>query len=774
MNNKTNHLYEFGSFRLDQQERLLQRDGATISLTPKAFDLLLALVARHGRLVEKEELFKTVWSDTVVEESNLSSNVALIRKALGDGENGLKFIETVPKRGYRFVAAVLELAPVSAIALQSESVDSLNKAPSQAVTPVGQSRTPSKRRRTAIVALGGIVIAAIGAWFYFNRPFVLTDKDTILLADFTNTTGDSEFDGLLKTGLAVHLGQSPFLNLFADDRVHEMLRLMNRSPDERVTPAIGREICQRQGLKALLTGSIASLGRNYVISLEAINAQTGEVLAREQGEAEGQEQVLRTLGKAADQMREKLGESLSSIQKFSAPLEQATTPSLEAFNAFCLGREQVARGKPFEAIPSLKHAIELDPNFARAHIMLAVAYDHSGQWGLAAGAAQKAFQLRERVSAREKYEITGLYHWIATGGVNESIEAMELWKQTYPRDYVARSNRGNRYTQIGQYEKAVEELRESICLNPNFGPPYRHLATALMRLNRFDEAKAIGEQAIAQRLAGVVVRGSLYHIAFIQEDTAAMRQQVDWASGQPSEYVHLNWQAGAAAFGGQWQKARLLSNHAAELAEQRKLREVAGDIASSNAELAAVLKLSRQSRADLAYAATFPRTPTSFFRASMAQAFCGEAAQVQKLSDEAVKRYPENTLVNEVYLPMIRAALELQHGNFKQSIQILHSVSHYESVSNLYQNYILGQAYLGELNGAEAAREFQTILDHRGLGPTSPLYPLAHLGLARAAVLQGDTAKARKSYQDFLILWKDADADLPALNEAKHEYALLK
>ncbi len=635
----------------------------------------------------------------------------------------------------------------------------------------GASRLP---QRAIFIALTALILLAVVAFFYFNRKPVLTDKDTILLADFTNTTNDPVFDGTLKQALAVHLGQSPFLNLFADERVRETLRLMNKSPDERVTPTVGREICQRQGLKALLTGSIASLGRNYVINLEAVNGQTGDVLAREQSEAEGKEQVMRTLGEAATRLREKLGESLSSIQKFDAPIEQATTSSLEALKEFSMGTEQNANGKPFAAIPSLKHAIELDPNFVYAYGRLAAAYSNSGQPGLAAEWAQKAFDRRERVSEREKLRITSIYYSLVTGEVNKYIEVQELYKQTYPRDPVARGNLGLRYNELGQYEKAIAELREATRLNPNLGNPYRDLVTAFTRLNRFDEAKAIGEQALVQKLDSIGVHAGLYNLAFIHRDTAAMKQHVEWVSRQPGEYAHLNWQAGAAAFAGQWQQAREFSNHAAELAGQRNLQEVTAGIVSSNAEWAAVLGQCQQSRVELARVAALPRTPGSLFRAGLALALCGAAVQAQTLTDEAVKLYPKNTIVNEVNLPLIRAALELQRGNHTQAIQILSAASRYESVSNFYQNYLRGQASLGERNGAAAAREFQTILEHRGWAPTSPLYPLAHLGLARAAMLQGDTAKAQKSYQDFFALWKEADADLPVLIEAKKEYEKVK
>lgn len=639
----------------------------------------------------------------------------------------------------------------------------------------GTLNTWRRRLQFSFVALV-VVALAVAAFFYFKRSPALTDKDTILLADFTNTTNDPVFDGTLKQALAVHLGQSPFLNLFADERVRETLRLMNRSPDERVTPIVGREICQRQGLKAMLTGTIASLGRNYVINLEAVNAQTGDVLAREQGEAEGKEQVLRKLEEAANKMREKLGESLNSIQKYDVPLPQATTSSLEALKAYSLGSEQAQKGKQLAAIPLLKRAIELDPNFASAYRALAFSYlnSGSGQRELAIEAGQKAFELRARVSEREKLQITSGYHTNVTGEIYKAIEEGELFKQTYPREYTSRGGLGGRYAQVGQLEKAIEEFQVAIQLNPNFVLPYEAMVSTLILLNRFDEAKAFGEQAIAQKLDLVSTHTGLYLIAFIQGNRTAMQQQIDWANARPGEHRHLNWQANIAAFAGQWQKCREFSSRAIELAQQRDLQGMAGEIASSSAELAAVLGHCRQSRSDLARTTALPQTPLSYFRVGLALALCGQSAQAQLLTDEAVKEYPKNTLVNEIYLPLIRAALELQRGNRTQAIQILTAASRYESVSFFYQNYLRGQAYLGERNGAAAAREFQTILNHRGWSPTSPLYPLAHLGLARAAMLAGDTAKARQSYQEFFALWKDADTDLPVLIEAKREFEKLK
>ncbi|MFN7926682.1 MAG: hypothetical protein U0Y68_01860 [Blastocatellia bacterium] len=387
---------------------------------------------------------------------------------------------------------------------------------------------------------------------------------------------------------------------------------------------------------------------------------------------------------------------------------------------------------------------------------------------------QKAFALRERVSERERLRIDSGYYLVVAGDIEKYFESTELYNLTYPRDFLTHSNLARFYTVLGQDEKGIKEAQETIRLNPDFGTPHNILASAFRHLGRFEEAKAEAEQAVALTPDRILFHETIYFLALMRRDTAVMQQQVDWASLRPGEYAHLTWQADTAAFAGQWQKARELSNRVVEVAAQRKLQEVTGDTVASNTEIAAILGHCQQSHAELARAASALVLPRSYFRAGIALALCGAATQAQTLTDEAIKRYPKHTLLNEIYLPLIRAALELQRGNRTQAIQLLEPARRYESVSFFYQNYLRGQAYLGERNGTAAAAEFQTILDHRGWSPASPLYPLAHLGLARAAMLQGDTAKARKSYQDFFTLWKDADADLPLLIEAKKEYEKLK
>ena len=628
-----------------------------------------------------------------------------------------------------------------------------------------------KRAAIALVAVFLLIGAAAAFWYVKrSRVAVLTEKDTILLADFVNTTGDAVFDGTLKQGLAVQLGQSPFLDLFPDARVRQTLRLMGRSPDERVTPEIGREICQRQGLKALIAGSITSLGSHYVVALEAINSQSGEALAREQVEAESKEQVLKALSQAASRLREKLGESLSSIQRFDAPLD-VTTSSLEALKAYSLGFEQTGRGRLLEAIPFYKRATELDPNFAYAYNGLAINYSNTGQPKLSAEYAEKAFALRERVSELEKLRISYFYYLSVTGEMEKSIEALELNRRTYPRDFRAHNNLSDRYLRIGQFERAAESAREGIRLNQNSFVGYANLADAFIHLNQFAEAKAVIEQAQQQKLDSTFFHTILHQIAFVNGDQGGMQQQLTWASGKPDEYVAPNWQTQAAAFAGQWKRAQDFARRAIDLAAGSQAKENAAQYAADTALRGAVIGQCAPAKAGVAQSLALERNKVSLARAALALALCGERSQAQSLADELAKEYPKDTLINSLWLPTIHAALELQHGNAQHAIELLQPALRYEAAAEFWPQYVRGEAYLKLGKGAEAAVEFQKILDHRGEGPLSVLYPLADLGLARAAALQGDATTARKAYQDFFAFWKDADNEIPVLIEAKKEYA---
>jgi eukaryotic-like serine/threonine-protein kinase len=629
-------------------------------------------------------------------------------------------------------------------------------------------------RRGALITLTILVLAAVAAFFYFNHAPALTDKDTILLADFVNTTGDPVFDGTLRQGLAVQLEQSPFLNVFPELRVRQTLRMMGRSPDERVTGEVAREICERENIKVLIASSIAPLGNHYAITLEAINGRSGEVPAREQVEAEDKEQVLRALSRAATRLREKLGESLSSISKFDKPLEGATTSSLEALKAYSQAEEQALRGRLLEAIPSLKRAAELDPNFASAHALLAVIYFNTKQPGLAAEYAEKAYALRDRVSEYEKLRIASYYYGFVTGEEDKRIEVLEMQKQIYPRDFRAPAMLATVYDELRQSGKAAAEALEAVRLNPDFAAAYRNLGLAFTQLNRFAEGKAVYERALQQKLDLVGFHSGLYEIAFVSGDRAAMQHQLDWASGKPDEHMALDWQTGVAAFAGERRRTQDFARRAIDLAIRSDAKEEAARYAAEQALRATVFGQFTSAKAAAMQSLALDRNQIPLTRAALALAQSGEPSQVQSLIAELAKAHPKDTVLNGVWLPTIRAAMELQLGNAGQAIDLLQAASRYEAAADFWPPYLRGQAYLRLKSAREAAAEFQKILDHRGETPLSALYPLAHLGLARASALAGDVSGSRRAYQDFLALWKDADADLPVLIEAKKEYERLK
>lgn len=636
-----------------------------------------------------------------------------------------------------------------------------------------------RRHRFAAMGVGVAVIAlaiVVGYFAFFKKAAPLSDKDTILIADFVNDTGDAVFDGTLKQALAAQLGQSPFLNIFGDQRVRDALRFLDRSPSERITRDLARDICLRQGLKAFLSGSISSVGSHYLITIEAINAQNGDTIAREQVEAESKELVIKRLGEATTRLREKLGESLASIQKFDAPIEQATTPSLDAFQAYSIGLDNHLKGGYSDAIPFFKRAIELDQNFAIAYARLATDYANTGQRDLAAATAQKAFELRDRVSEREKFYITAVsYYGLVTKEREKYIETLELWKRTYPNDPIPHIQLSNLYiADAGALEKAMEEAREAIRLNPNVAPPRDNLATALIELNRFDEAKEVYRQALAQKLDSTFFRSNLYSIAFVQGDADGMKQQLDWWTGKPGDYNALVWQAEVAAFSGQLKKARDLNERAAQSAIAHQQNDGAASVMTSQMQLEALFGNCDRLKELAAKAFQTSRVTGAVQAASGAFAVCGDAGQSQALMDEIAKKFPNDTLLNVVYWPLNHALLAMQQGDSARAVQLLDGANRYQIVGNFWPQYFRGQALLKLKKGTEAAAEFEAITNHRGWSPRSPLYAPAYLGLARAKALAGDTAAARSAYQTFFLLWKDADNDVALLSTAHIDYEKVK
>ncbi len=643
--------------------------------------------------------------------------------------------------------------------------------------------TGGKKLWKILVPAAVVVLAALvaGGLYFRSRPAAtLTEKDTIVLADFDNKTGDPVFDDALKQALAVQLGQSPFLNILSDRKVEETLRLMGRASNERVTRDVAGELCMRTGSKAILLGSISRLGGQYVIGIDAVGCSSGDTLAKEQEEAATKEDVLKALSTAAASLRGKLGESLASIQKFDVPVE-ATTTSLEALKAFSMGiTTQLTKGDA-ASIPFMKRALELDPNFAVAYAGLSVAYFNLGQSSLAAENAKKAYALRDRVSEHEKYRITALYYAEGTGELEQASQVYELWAKSYPQDLVPPNNLGNIYTQLGQYDKALAETQETLRLEPNAVNGYGNLATLYLALDRPDDAKKAIEQAQQRKLDGDYLHQLIYDLAFLKDNASEMGRQVAWAAGKPgAEDLLLSFQSDTEAYHGHLLKARDFSRRAVDSAVRDESKETAAlwqvNAALREAEFGNSAAAKQGVAAALALA---PGRDVKLF-AALALARIGETAGAKPVVEELEKDYPSDTVLKIYWLPAVKAAMELNANNSAQAVVFLEAAAPYElgqppqlQLGTMYPAYIRGQAQLMAHNGAAAATEFQKFLDHPGITLNFPLGALAHLGLARAYALSGDTAKAKSAYNDFFALWKDADPDIPILIAARAEYAKL-
>jgi serine/threonine protein kinase/tetratricopeptide (TPR) repeat protein len=639
------------------------------------------------------------------------------------------------------------------------------------------------RWRVLLTAAVAVVAIVAGSYFYSRRTPKLTAKDTIVLADFTNTTGDPVFDDTLKQAFSAALQQSPFLNILSDQKMRETAQLMGRPPGDRVDEETGREICQRTGSKGVLGGSISTLGSQYVLGLYARNCRTGDSLAQEQVQAPKKEDVLRALGQATTKLRQKLGESLPSIQKFDRPIQEFTTPSLEALQSYSLWARTLDEKGAAAAIPFANRAIELDPNFAVAYAARGVSYSNLGESNLANEDFEKAYELRDRVSEREKLAFSFLYYSSVTGELEKADQICDLWDQEYPSDDSPRSLLANNDIALGRYEAAVAESIEAIRLNSDNGSAYVNLMSSYISMYRLGEAKTTYQRALARKLDNEVMHLLLYGVAFLQGDAAEMRLQMVWAAGKPGvEDLFLSAQSDTEAYSGRLQGAREFSRQAVESAQRNGQKETAA-LWEMNAGLReAEFGNSARAIEQTASALTRTSTPNLQILAALAMARAGESARAQTMADVLGKRFPLNTTLYGYWLPAIRAATQINRNNYAKGIELLTAAVPYELGSPpptlkvggfLYPVIIRGQAYLLLHHGNEAATEFQKILDHRGIVLNSPIGALAHLQIGRAYAMQGDTAKARAAYQDFLTLWKDADADIPVLIAAKAEYAKL-
>jgi tetratricopeptide (TPR) repeat protein len=647
---------------------------------------------------------------------------------------------------------------------------------SEAPAPVTAGAPAARAWRARLLifaALAVVIVAAVAAFLHFHRPPAMTERDSILLTDFVNTTGDPVFDGTLKKAVAVELEQSPFLNVFPDQRVEETLKFMGRPMDTHITTAVGREICQRDGIKAMLTGGISSLGSQYVLTLEALNASTGDSLGQTQATANSKEQILKALGSASSELRMKLGESLASVQKFDMPLQQATTSSLEALKAFTLGDGRHNMGEDTEAIPFYQRAIELDPNFAMAYARLGTCYNNAGQSELGAQNTQKAFELKDRASERERLYITSRYYEIR-GEIDKATQAYELFKQTYPRNSTPRTNLGLIYNNLGDFQRALEEGLEAIRLSPDTWNAYGIVSSAYLGLDRLDDAKAILQQAIDRKIGGAGLHFNLAVIACLQGDKvvldreeALVRKSPYWAAQLDDLY------ADSAGAQGRLKQMRELMGRAVEQDRRLDLSEDAAQYLLDQAQFEALTGFRSQAADDAGAALKISASPYVKLGAAGVMALVGQDAKAMALLEEVAKLRPYDTMVQDLAVPAIRAFIEINRGNPARAIEMLQVAQPYDR-GDPSTKYIRGMAYLKAGRTNDALQEFQKALAFKNSRPGSPYIFMAELGAGRAHALAGDKAQARTAYQDFFALWKDADPDIPLLGEAKAEYAKLQ
>lgn len=772
----------FGAFELDRDAQQLRKGGVLLRLQPQPFKMLAVLAARAGQVVTREEVRYELWgNETFVDfEQGLNYCMRQIRTALGDEAQTPRYVETVPRRGYRFIAPV----------------DGLEEERREEPKAKAESAGRKSQRLWIMLGAGALLLVFVGATGYVMRERArrrLTASDTIVVADFANSTGDSVFDDTLKTALNVALGQSPFLNVLSPNKVEAALRRMTRAEGTKLTPDVAREVCQRAGSKAYIAGSIARLGNQYVVTVEAVNCETGDTLAEEQGAASSKEKVLDALGAATSKLRRKLGESLATVQKYDVALREATTPSLEALKADSLGEKFLYRGDSASAPPYFERALELDPNFAMADMQLGIAYLTMNEPGRARGYFAKAFALREQTSGRERLQIEAAYYGDVTGELDKAIQALQEVVEVYKHSS-SYNGLAFLYARTGQYEKSAEAARMLLALDAdrNFG--YLNLVSDEMALGNFSEARKTMAQAQGHGLDSAGLHTWLYMFFFLQRDAVGMAEQDKWFAGRRNdENYGLELRANSEAYAGHASKARELTRSAADSAVRAKNKESAAQYEANEAlQDAAFGNAAMAERAAAEALRLAPGAPDIAVQAALAFAMVGKSGEAETLVRDLNKNFPLDTQMQLLGVPAIEAELQLARRQPEAAVNTLRGGLTIEfantsfstmNISCLYPTYIRGEAYLAAGQGRAAAREFQKIIEHNGIVGNCWTGALARLEAGRAHALvakkaQGADAeeargRERAAYEDFLKLWKDADPQIAVLKEATAEYGKL-
>ena len=760
-----NHtVYRFGTFEANPETGEVLRKGVRVKLQEQPFRLLSLLLENAGEIVSRETVRQSLWpGNTFVDfDASLSVAVGKLRDALGDDADNPRFIETIPRRGYRFVAPVQQA----------------NRSPELAIAPsVASSSQPKSRRKVISIGIAlAIVFSSLVVYLESRHQTTLSRRDGIIVGDFSNSTGDPVFDGSMRRAVVVQLAQSPFFIIPSDAKLEETLQGLGRPPDEKLTPALAREVCQQAGAKAAVTGTISQQGASYRIALEADRCTDGNSLARQEVTAAEKDQVLPGLGRAVESLRKKLGESRDSLDDYGVPIDQATTNSVDALRAYQLGLELRARDNSPKSIPAFKTAVTLDPNFAMAYAQLGSAYSNRGETITASQYFKRAFELRSRTTEPERFYIAGRYFDIVTGELEKASENYELWEQTYPDEWVAYNALANDANLLGRYETAIKAAKEAVLLNPNHSFGYTNLALALLGSNRFREAQGVCEEAVAKKRDTEIIHISLYEMALMEGNKKGSQREIDLAIQNSNEPGMLYVRAEAAAAQGRMQEAsRLFQQNVAQL-QAAGQHEGAANTMAYKAVLDALIGKALEARRMAAASLRSGHGEIDLGLNALVFALVGDAGRAKSVAEEFNRSYPLATLNMEVFSPMIQTVMaESRRPRPAEVTDMMRAALPYEfgQLADLLPIYIRGQAYLTSNSGADAAKEFQKMLDHRGVDPLSPYLSLAYLGLARADNLMGKKKDSLKAYQHFLELWKNADNGIPILQATRREYLAL-